>query len=176
MAFSHERRPLGEDIATKLSLKDFEIGPNGEVLDLPKNKPLIADIEKRPNLNPHQILRMAARLSQKEATQGLAFHLAKDAMRAIARDPKVNHAIEKIRKEPISWSFFDDLWNSIVNFFTGPPGNPPAGSPGGAPPGGTPYPCEVKCWAFVLVERCWTGPGDTYGPWHIIGACFFGTF
>jgi hypothetical protein len=147
-----------------------KLGAGGEVLAVPENRDFLERIDREPLLKPQHLLGLASNYRRREATQGIANHLASEAMKTILKDPKMAAAIRKIEADEVGFSIFGDIWGAIVGFFTGTNPNNPAGTPNP----GAQFPCEFKCVGFlveVLVERCWTGVGDNYGPWHVIGAC-----
>ena len=152
------------------SFDKMQLGPGGEILNVPQNQAILQQIESAPTLTPQNLLKLATNYSKNEATRGLGNHLASEAMKMIVLDPKTKAAISKIQAEPVGFSVFGDIWGAIVGFFTGTNPTQPAGTPNP----GAQFPCEFKCVGFLvealLLEKCWTGVGINYGPWHIIGA------
>lgn len=146
------------------------LGPGGVVLDVPENAEFLTGLNGAPRMTPQELLRRAETLYKAEATRGLATHLAFLAMRQILEDQGVQAAAAKVAGEEVGFSLFGDIWGAIVGFFTGTNPNQPQGTPNP----GAPWPCQVQCWGEgiqLMLERCATGVGDNYGPWHVIGVC-----
>lgn len=154
---------------------ELKLGPGATILRVPENEELLRKIEEAPTLSPEELLRLAKLYRDHPATQGLAHHLAFQAMARVTRSPRIKKAMNQIGRTEIEWSYFDDLWDVIEDFFD--QGDEPEDRGPISPPD-LPV-CETKCefslftWPIgVLIERC----GGEQGDWHIIGVCVGGSF
>lgn len=145
-------------------LFNLKLTESGAIANVKENEFILKEIEKAPELNPRELLSMAAQYRRIPALFILAHKLGLHAIREIVLSKSVQRAVKKIAKEEVEWSIFSDIWDAIVGFVTGEPKEAPK-DPFADAPG-----CKFKCvLGLLLFEKC---PSEK--NWRLIGICMSG--